>query len=71
MRGSGAEGTVVLEGRIGLDGFIKDARVQGPANREFADALVAAVSQWQFESTLLNCVPTEVAIKVTGRFVNR
>jgi beta-lactamase regulating signal transducer with metallopeptidase domain len=71
LHGSGTEATVVLDGRIGLDGFIKDVRVHEPANREFANALVTAVNQWQWDSTLLNCVPTEVAITVTGRFVQR
>jgi hypothetical protein len=46
-------------------------RVHEPANRDLADALVAAVNQWQWDSTLLNCVPTEVPITVTGKFVRR
>jgi len=71
LRGTGAEGTVVLDARIGLDGFIKDPRVREPANREFANALIAAVTQWQYDSTLLNCVPMEPAITVTGRFQQR
>jgi beta-lactamase regulating signal transducer with metallopeptidase domain len=69
LRGTGAEGTVVLDARIGVDGFIKDPRVREPANREFANALVAAVSQWQFDSTLLNCQPVEPEITVTGHFL--
>lgn len=71
LRGTGTEGTVVLDAQIGLDGFLKDVRVHEPANREFANALVTAVNQWQWDSTLLNCVPTEVAITVTGRFQHR
>jgi beta-lactamase regulating signal transducer with metallopeptidase domain len=68
LRGTGEEGTVVIDARIGLDGFIKDPQVRQPANRELANALVAAISQWQYDSTLLNCVPTEVPITVTARF---
>jgi beta-lactamase regulating signal transducer with metallopeptidase domain len=71
LRGTGTEGAVVLDAVIGLDGFLKDVRVHEPANRELADALVTAVNQWQWDSTLLNCVPTEVAITVTGRFERR
>jgi hypothetical protein len=26
------------------------------------------VTQWQFDSTLLNCVPIEVPITITGHF---
>jgi hypothetical protein len=61
----------VIDARIGLDGFIKDPHVREPANRELANAVLAAISQWQYDSTLLNCVPTEVAITVTGRFEHR
>jgi TonB family protein len=71
LRGTGAEGTVVIDARIGLDGFIKDARVREPVNREFANALLAAVTQWQYDSTLLNCAPVEPAITVTGQFQSR
>jgi hypothetical protein len=71
LRGTGADGTVVLDARIGLDGFLKDVRVREPANREFATALLAAVAQWQYDSTLLNCTPTETPITVTGRFQPR
>jgi beta-lactamase regulating signal transducer with metallopeptidase domain len=71
LRGTGTEGTVVIDARIGLDGFVKDVRVHEPANTEFAKALVTAVNHWQWDSTLLNCVPTEVAITVTGRFQPR
>jgi beta-lactamase regulating signal transducer with metallopeptidase domain len=68
LRGTGEEGTVVIDARVGLDGFIKDPQVREPANRELANALLAAISQWQYDSTLLNCVPMEVPITVTGRF---
>jgi beta-lactamase regulating signal transducer with metallopeptidase domain len=71
LRGTGTEGSVVLDAVIGLDGFLKDVRVHEPANRELGDALVTAVNQWQWDSTLLNCVPIEVPITVTGRFERR
>ena len=71
LRGTGTEGVIVLDAVIGLDGFLKDIRVHEPANRVFANALLTAVNQWQWDSTLLNCVPTEVAITVTTRFERR
>jgi len=49
-----------MDGRITLDGFIKDLRVQEPAHPDFANAAISAVSQWQWDSTLLNRVPVEV-----------
>ncbi|PYR92699.1 MAG: hypothetical protein DMF84_12230 [Acidobacteria bacterium] len=70
VRGTGADATIVLDALIGTDGFLKDVRVREPANREFANALLAAVNQWQYDSTLLNCVPIEVAVTITGRFVH-
>jgi TonB family protein len=63
------QGVVVLQGRIGTSGTVDELNVLSSSNPEFADAAVDAVRQWQFEATLLNCVPVEVAIKVTVNFV--
>jgi TonB family protein len=71
LRGSGKDATVVLETVIGLDGFVKDVHVREPADGPFADALAAAVREWRFDSTLLNCVPVEVKMTVTGNFNHR
>lgn len=71
LRGTGTEGVVVMEGRIGLDGFITDVKVRDPADPAFANAAVNAVSQWQYDSTLLNCVPVEPGITVTVRFIHQ
>lgn len=68
LRGTGAEGLVILDAVIGLDGFVKDVQPREGAQPAFADALITAVKQWQFDSTLLNCVPVEVSITITGRF---
>ena len=69
LRGSGAvAGVVVLDARIGPDGFVQDVKVLGPANPALAQAAVEAVRQWEFDSTLLNCVPVEVAMTVTVNF---
>jgi TonB family protein len=63
------QGTVVLQGRIGTSGTVDELNVLSSPNPEFADAAAEAVRQWQFDTTLLNCVPVEVAIKVTVNFV--
>jgi hypothetical protein len=60
---------VVMDGHIGLDGFIRDLQVRNQAHPDFASAALSAVSQWQWDQTLLNCVPVEVFITVTARFV--
>ena len=70
FQGTGADAVVVLDGRIGLDGFIKDIQVREPADPEFANALATAVREWEFDSTLLNCVPVEVSVTVTCRFLH-
>jgi beta-lactamase regulating signal transducer with metallopeptidase domain len=82
LRGSGASGEVVLDGVIGVDGLVHDIRPReskllapklpsdatAQAEQAFAESMTAAVTQWQFRSTMLNCVPVEVPITITGRF---
>ena len=69
LRGTGATSEVILDAVIGLDGFIKDIQPREGAQPAFVDALITAVRQWQFDSTLLNCVPIEVEITISGRFL--
>jgi TonB family protein len=69
LHASGKEGVVVLDGHIGLDGSIRDLEVRNQPSPEFADAAVAAISQWQWDQTLLNCVPVEVFITITATFM--
>jgi len=64
----GSKATVLLEGRVGTDGFLKDLRVLAPADAEFADAALAAVRQWQFTPTRLDGVPMEVRMRMTVNF---
>jgi beta-lactamase regulating signal transducer with metallopeptidase domain len=69
LRGSGpVAGTVIMDARIGPDGLVRDIKVLGPAHPDLAKAAVEAVWQWEFDSTLLNCVPVEVAMTVTVNF---
>lgn len=65
---AGADSIVLLEGRIGTDGFISGLRLTAAVDEEFAKAAVTAVNQWQFTPTRLGGVPIETAIKITANF---
>jgi TonB family protein len=69
QRESGVAGTVLLEGRIGTDGLIKDLRTLASADPDFASATIDALRRWQFTATRLDGVPIEVTIRVTATFV--
>jgi beta-lactamase regulating signal transducer with metallopeptidase domain len=64
-----AAGDVVLEATIGADGFVRNTRILRGAE-DLAEAARAAISQWLYEPTLLNGVPTEVLMTLTVRFSN-
>lgn len=68
LRDTQTQGSVVLHGRINEDGFIEQLDVLSSPHPDFADAATEAVRQWQFDSTLLNCVPVAVDMKVTVNF---
>ena len=68
IRDAGIEGTVILGGRIGTDGSMQGLEVISAPHPDLAAAAIAAVRQWQFAATLLNCVPVEVAIKTNVHF---
>lgn len=61
-------GTVRMQALIAKDGTIKDVRVVAPAHPDLDAAALAAIRQWRFDSTLLNCMPVEVNMKVTVNF---
>jgi TonB family protein len=61
-------GTVRMQALIAKDGSIKDVRVVAPAHPDLDAAAVAAIRQWRFDSTLLNCMPVEVNMQVTVNF---
>ena len=54
-----------LEGRIALDGYLTDISVVGEAQPDMASSAIAAVREWQFTETLLNCQPVDVVMKIT------
>jgi TonB family protein len=69
LLGTGTAGTVLLQARIGADGDVKDVQVTRPAHADLNAAAVDAVKRWQFDATLLNCVPVDVVMNVTITFV--
>jgi beta-lactamase regulating signal transducer with metallopeptidase domain len=66
--GTGADATVLLDGRIGIDGFIKELRVVNPVDADFGAAALLAVGKWQFVATRLDGIPVETHITVSVTF---
>jgi TonB family protein len=69
----GGGGTVILEGTIGTDGQVQNARVlrgvrDTPA---FDHAALSALEQWRYAPALLNGSPVEVVVTVTMNFTSR
>lgn len=64
----GIDGHVSLVARIGTDGSVADVLVVRSDRPELEGPAIAAVRQWQFDETLLNCVPVEVKMKVDVDF---
>ena len=71
-RGANAVGTVVLDVVIGADGFLdeNELKVVGAAHPDLVSAAIQAVRQWEYHSTLLNCVPIPVSMTVNVDFRN-
>lgn len=65
---SGLAGSVLMQARIGTDGKVKAVEVVSPGNVELEDEAIAAVTQWEFSPTYLNCEPIEVRMYVTVSF---
>ncbi len=68
LAGTGVEGVVVMEARIGADGYVGDIQIIGDAHPDLAQAALTAVRDWRFTETLLNCEPVEVTMTVTTTF---
>jgi TonB family protein len=64
----GVNGTVELAATIGTDGSVTDVQVVKADRPELGPAAIDAVRQWEFDSTLLNCVPIEVQMNVSVSF---
>jgi TonB family protein len=59
---------VALEGLIGTDGSFKEPRVVTSAHPDLDASALDAVRQWQFDETILNCVPVEVPMNIAVTF---
>jgi TonB family protein len=66
-RQAGVAGVVILEIKIGTDGFVEDGRVLKSIPL-LDEAALDAVKQWQFEPTLMNGQPMPVIMTVTINF---
>jgi TonB family protein len=64
----GAAGNVELAATIGTDGSVTDVQVVKADRPELGPAAIEAVRQWEFTSTLLNCIPIEVQMNVSVTF---
>jgi hypothetical protein len=64
----GVDGNVELAATIGTDGSVVDVQVVSADRPELAPSAIDAVRQWEFDSTLLNCVPIEVHMNVSVTF---
>ena len=70
LRGTNTVGTVQLEARIGVDGYVADVRLLGDPQPDLAQSAAAAVREWRYTETLLNCTPVEVMMTVTVNFTD-
>lgn len=65
---SNTEGNVMLQAIIGVDGRVRSVEVVSAANADLEEEAIAAVSQWEFSPTWLNCEAIEVRMIVTVAF---
>lgn len=64
----GIEGTVILRAVIGTSGKILSLEPSNGPDPLFLKSAMDAVDQWQYQPTLLNGVPVEVATTITVAF---
>ena len=71
----GASDFIVLNGRVGIDGFLSDLREEthsaAATHAAFLESALEAVRQWEFTPTLLNNVPVEVNITIRIDYSSR
>jgi TonB family protein len=68
VKGAEVHGEVELSGIIAADGTVKDLRVAKSLHPDLDASAMTAVSQWRFESPLLNCRPVDVPFTVKVDF---
>jgi protein TonB len=69
-RQSGAGGEVILTAMIGVDGKVKNVKVES-GNPLLRSAAITAVKQWIYRPTLLNGKPIEAETRISLNFVAR
>lgn len=68
LRGTGIEGTVLIEGLIGTDGRMKDMRIVSSPHPAFERSALDAVGEWEFTPTTLNDRAIDTRINVSVSF---
>jgi TonB family protein len=67
-RDRNAEGTVLLQAVVLMDGSVGGLRVFSSPDPALSEAALAAVREWRYQPTLLNGQPVEVVTTVTVNF---
>ena len=62
------EGEILMRATIGTDGKVRGVDVVSGGSADLEDEAMAAVGQWLFTPTYLNCDPIEVQMYVTVAF---
>jgi protein TonB len=65
---TGRQGNVLIAGRIDTRGRLATLSVMGATSKEFVQAAVAAVQQWEFRPATHNGKPIEIFANVAVRF---
>jgi TonB family protein len=68
MRAAGVSGDVLITARIAKDGLVEDIAVVSSPNPVLSEAAIQAISGWEFDATLLNCMPVDAKIEIRTRF---
>lgn len=68
LKQAGIGGLVVLDANIGTDGSVTRVDVVSSPHPDLSSSAADAVRQWLFDSTLLNCEPVDVRMKVSVTF---
>ena len=64
----GLSANVVVKAILGVDGRLKDLEPEAGPDKQFVDAVLEAVRQWEFTPVRLNGAPQECQVTVTVRF---
>jgi len=68
LAAAGTGGVFVFAALIGTDGTVRDLDTTSGTHPDLEQAAAAAIRQWEFSPTLLNCVAVEVPMTITVTF---